>query len=588
MNYSMTKILLLAALLLVIGGCGVSDPGSPLVNNPPETNITSAPQNGSTVNHYLNLFWSGNDGDGQVSGFNMFIDGELVAFTTRTDSAISFSAPSSGEVVSHTFKIQAVDNEGAADPTPPEIQFFTSNTGPTCFFSSDNIVRPNQNVGQGFSIKLEADDANRSGIWFALSLDDTVSWTEWTRDSIFLFADLDLDTFATGVVPLDNSVLTEGPHTLYARCRDSGFAVSEIVSRVVNVGLDHSPEMGEITVRYNSGSASDSLYPDGSIYHKVNAELVVAYEATAFAYRGLIHSYRYRAPDGVWSDWLAEPILIETDLPVGAYTYGFQGRDMAGVLSDTAEFFIRLVEQTFSDSILVVDETRNGPGGPGAPSDAEVDNFYAALLDSYDTKNIDMSVRSPGAYISPFDLVNVGLVVWHAEDRTDFIVDDNRRILAEYMQRGGRVIFSGWDIMSAFSSNAVSTYSGADFGYRYLRAFSSDRDINTTANPNAIREGTGFTGENGFPNVSIDPAKVLSSWNGAITRVWVFEPRGECTIIGRLNTITPTYTLANQVTAYYYDLSFRVAVFGVPLYFCQQPQVEALFDVLLPRIMTGL
>lgn len=586
MNHTMTKLILLAALTLVLSSCGVNDPGSPLGNNPPETAITSAPQNGTTVNHFLSLYWSGNDGDGQVSGFNMFIDGELVAFTTRTDSAISFSAPSTGEVVSHTFKIQAVDNDGAVDPTPPEIQFFTSNTSPTCFFSSENIVGNNANVGQGFSVKLEADDANRSGIWFALSLDDTVSWTEWTRDSIFLFADLDLDTFALGVVALDNAVLTEGQHTLYARCRDSGFALSNIASRVVNVSLGNRPTMGEVIVRYNSGVASDSLYPDGSIYHKLNAELVVAYEATAFSYRGLIHSYRYRNPEGIWSDWANEPVLIETNLPVGAHEYAFQGRDMAGELSDTAEFFIRLVEQVFTDSILVVDETRNGVGGPGSPSDAEADDFYSALVDGYNVRHIDMSDRSPGAYVSPYDLENIGLILWHADDRTDFLLDDSRRILSEYMQRGGRVIFSGWDIMNAISTTPENTYGGSDFSYRYLRTFSAQRDAN--ANPNAVREGTGFVGENGFPNVSVDPTKVLTSWNGAITRVWTFEPRGECTIIGRLSTITPEYELANEVTAYYYDLSFRVAVFGVPLFFCQQAQVEVLFDVLLPRMLTGL
>lgn len=578
---TMTKYLFTAALLFVLSGCGVNDPGSPLGNQPPETSITSAPQNGTTVNHFLILHWSGNDGDGQIAGFNMFIDGELVTYTTHTDSAISFSAPATGEPVSHTFRIQAVDNDGAVDPTPPEIQFFTSNTAPTCLFSADNIVRPNQNVGQGFSIKLEAEDGNRSGIWFAMSLDDTVSWTEWTQDSIFVFADATLGSFEEDVVVLDHNLLTPGAHTLYARCRDSGLAVSGVVSRVVNVSLNNRPVMGEIIARYNSGAASDSLYPDGSIYRKDNAELVVAYEATAFAYRGLIHSYRYRDPAGIWSEWAAEPALIQTDLPVGAYEYGFQARDLAGELSDTATFFIRLIQQSLTDSIILVDETRDGNGAPSLPTDAQVDNFYAALVDGYNVRQIDLSGR-PDGLITALDVSNSGLILWYADDWSTYQLDDNRRILTEFMQRGGRMIVSGWNLMGAFSLNAAEEYGGSDFQYRYLRTFTAERD------PATVQQANGFIGENGFPSISIDGTKILPSWNGAINRTWTFEPRGECTIIGRMSTNDPGYFLNGRVTAYYYDLSFRVAVFGIPLYFTQQPQAEALFEVLMPRMMTGL
>lgn len=578
---TMTKIPMLVMLALMFASCGVNDPGSPLANQPPETAITSAPQNGTTVNHFLSLHWSGNDGDGQIAGFNMFIDGNLVSYTTRTDSAISFASPATGEVVSHTFSIQAVDNDGAVDPTPPEIQFYTSNTAPVCIFSADNIVRPNQNVGQGFSIKLEAEDANRSGIWFTLSLDDTMSWTEWTQDSIFLFADLSLGSFDEGVVALDHAVLTAGPHTMYARCRDSGMAQSPIVSRTVNVSLGNRPVMGEVIVRYNSGAASDSLYPDGSIYRKNNAELVVAYEATAFAYRGLIHSYRYRDPAGTWSDWAAEPSLIQTDLPTGAYEYGFQARDMAGELSDTATIFIRLLEQSLTDSIIIIDETRDGNGAPSLPSDQQVDDFYYALVEGYNFREIDLSDRSTGL-ITALDLSNSGLILWYADDWSTYQFDDNRRILTEYMQRGGRMIVSGWNIMGAFSLNSFEEYGGSDFQYRFMRAFTAERD------PATIQQSTGFTGENGFPDVSVDETKILPSWNGAINRVWTFEPRGECTIIGRLNTLNPDYFQNGEVVAYYYDLSFRVAVFGIPLYFIQQVQAEELFDVLMPRMMTGL
>jgi hypothetical protein len=46
--------------------------------------------------------------------------------------------------------------------------------------------------------------------------------------------------------------------------------------------------------------------------------------------------------------------------------------------------------------------------------------------------------------------------------------------------------------------------------------------------------------------------------------------------------------LENHTAAYFYDLSFRVAVFGVPLYFCKEDQVTPLMDALVPLIMDGL
>lgn len=574
-------------LALACASCKVSNPGSPFENQPPTTAITSAPQNGSTVNHYLTLRWSGNDVDGEIAGFNMFIDGEQVAFTTRTDSTISFTSPSSGEVVSHTFSVQAVDNEGSSDPNPPQRQFYTRNTAPTCDFSSTNTVRPNSFVGRGFQLRLEASDANRSGIEFSVSIDDTMSWCAWSTDSVFLFADTSLGFFRSGVVALSNSRLTEGSHTIYARCRDSGLAVSPTISRTVNVELDHRPVITGVPARYNYGIASDSLYPDGSIYRSNNAELILAFEADVSTYSGVLNAYRYRESTSAWSSWQDIPELVLTDLPLGSYEYYFQARDAAGAISDSATLVFKLLNQQLSDSILVVDEAREAAGGA---SDVQIDNFYSAIVEGYNVRHLDLFERgnSPlGTYLSPKDIEFIGLIIWNADERNLIQVQNYRRILGEFMSRGGRVIFSGWDFMSAYTSEPTATYGGSVFEYRFLRVFSCRRDPST--NPNVNAQVNGFTGANGFPSVQIDATKVpVPVWQGALPRTWVFEPRGECVVIGRATTRDPNYFQNGQVLAYVYDLSFRVAVFGVPLYFCRQDQVEDLFDVLLPRMLTGL
>ncbi|MBK6765860.1 MAG: hypothetical protein IPG71_05875 [bacterium] len=586
MKIRISSAFLLLAVLFV-AGCDVSDPGSPIANRPPTTVITSAPRNGSMVNHYLTLRWSGNDGDGVIAGFNMYIDGQMAAFTLRTDSSISFASPATGESVSHTFRIQAVDDDGEVDSNAPEIQFYTRNEAPTCFFSSDNIVAPNANVARGFKLKLEANDPNRSGVWFTMSVDDTVNWSDWSRDSVFMFADLSLGDFPAGVNTLSNEELTEGLHTIYARCKDSGSAISPVVSRAVNVGLNRVPVMGETTVRYNHGTASDSLYKDGSVYRVNNAQLTIAFEATAFAYRGVIHSFRYRQDEGEWSQWMLLPELGFTDLPTGSYSFDFQARDVAGSLSHTSSYFVNLVTQQLSDSVIVVDETRNGNGTLTSPSDAQVDTFYSSVLNGYRFRQIDMSARSPGAYVSPYDLQNIGVIIWHADDRSEQMLDNQTRILVEFLRRGGRVVFSGWDIMNAFSvDDATQLYTDSDFESRYLRAFEAKRDPSN--NWLAVQQGTGTIGENGFPSLTIDQSKILSNWQGALPRTWVFDQHGECTVIGRLTTRDPDYFQNGLVAAYLYDVTFRVAVFGVPLYYCMQPQVADMFGTLMPVMLYGL
>jgi hypothetical protein len=74
-----------------------------------------------------------------------------------------------------------------------------------------------------------------------------------------------------------------------------------------------------------------------------------------------------------------------------------------------------------------------------------------------------------------------------------------------------------------------------------------------------------------------------------IDRTWAFLQRGECTVTGTLEVSNPDENpLSGKTAAFYYDQSFRVAVFGVPLYFFKQDETEAMMSLLLDRMMTGL
>lgn len=576
----------LAALLAAgiwLAGCEVSDPGSALENQPPTTSLTVAPADTDTVNHYITLGWAGNDADGEVEGFNLYVDGSLLSFTERSDTTIAFTAPTDGTPEQHRFKVQAVDNRGLADPEPPECMFYVINFAPSVVFTTVGSVPNGAAVSRGFRLTLAASDSNRSPILFSVSLDDSVNgWTEWSPDSIYLFCDTSLGLFPERTIQINSTELNTGAHTLYARVKDAGNAESEVLARRSFVIADtNRPAMEAVEGAYGS----DEFYPDGSVYWRSNRLTQITFSARANLYRGEINAYRIEE-SGVWAEWTTEPLLEYENLPEGEYPFRFTARDLAGAMADTLEYTIRIVKQRLCDSIIVVDETRDGTGAnPFTPDDQMVDVVYDQLLTGYNYRQVDYASRGLGTeFISPYDLYNAGLVFWHADDKASFNLgtDANTGVLTEFLDRGGRLIVCGWNLVNAFSPGLSSVeYDEGDFPRDYLRMFTAERTAD------GLKITSGFEGVDPFPSVSIDPDIVPASWNGRIDLAWSFLPRGECTVIGEL-VVDNDDPLNGRPAAYFYDLSFRVAVIGLPLYFCDVGEAKDFVDVLIPRMQAGL
>ena len=623
MKRSTPFFILLVGVAVWLAGCKVSDEGTPLGNQAPNTTLTVVPQENDTANHYLDVRWTGIDPDGEIVAFRIVVDNQLIAVTTRRDTTLGFPAPNDGEIIPHTLAISAVDNEGLEGPAAIR-HLYTINFAPTVSFVSDGSVPGGSNVGTGFRITLAAQDSNRSPMTFCVRIDDS-TWNDgagWTcsSDSIFLFADptlherdddqtvvgvdddgdgvideerengidddgdgaVDEDTqglFPEGTTVVANDALqTPGPHTIYARVYDVGNAVSPIISRSVTVLADRIPVLDTTVVGTYAGN---EIYPDGSVYFEQNTDAEIVFSASAELYRGQINGYRYFVADSGWSDWLSSPQLTFTNLPPNEYVILMIARDLAGTLSDTVTFTLRIVEQRLTTNIVIVDETRNGPGQPGAANDFQVDSFYTAIFDGYNLFHVDYTVQG---YVSPYNLKDAGLVMWHGDDKAELRLNDNTRILTQFLDKGGRLILSGWDVFGPFTPVDSITFATSHFGYRKLRAISALRDASTSP-----RRSTGFSGDNGFPGCQLDPTKMPGSWAGALDRMWTFTPRGETIVIGRLTVNNPGQNpLEGRPAAYLYDLSFRVAVLGVPLYFCNFAQAEAFMDVLIPRMLTGL
>ncbi len=432
-------------------------------------------------------------------------------------------------------------------------------------------------TGLSFRFRVAPTDEDQDLVSYAVSVDDTTHFTPWSPYAEFLIADLSLGLMPEQTTLVSNGGYQPGLATFYFRAMDSRGAVSPIIFRTVNMEAGHRPQMNA-GISGSYGGAD--LYRDGSAYYAAGADVALAFGATASGYSGLINGYHYREGGGEWSEWSATPELTLAAAGLGEHALEIQARDMAGELSDPLAYTVRLVPFVLTDSIVVVDETRNGSGAQGLPNDAQVDDFYSQLLGAYAVRSVDYDSSSIGglACISPYSLGQAGLVVWHSDDRTAVLWNEQARILGEYLDRGGRMLLSGWDLMKPYLPAGDSIVFNASAFPRMEMGLEA-------AIRNAPRSVTGMEGQNGFPTLTLDSTKILPAWHGVLDQGWVFRPQAGAVALGGLMVNDPlTNPRAHRPAAYFYEAGYRLAVFGVPLYFCRTEDVQAMMDTLLPMM----
>ncbi|MBU1936343.1 hypothetical protein KKG05_03010, partial [bacterium] len=463
------RLSFLSLLLITIAGCEVSDPGSAIPNQPPITHLVLAPPDLSHLsppdtayfNHFTHLKWSGTDPDGDISGFWILVDAETLMFTTAYEDTIAFYAPGDTAVF-HTVQVTAVDNEGLADPTPPSRFFYATNTRPTLAFASESL-EDCAVTGRGFAIELDGEDSNPSSLYYSIAVDDSLAgWQPWSMHSTFLFCDKSLEflpctTQTWRDVPctaalIDKNILTAGAHTIYAHVKDAGEALGlGMISVHFTVAEGIRPAMDTIVTGVYG---ADDFYLDGSVFYRTNRETQITFSATPGG-AGQINAYRYHLGAGTFTSadpWQQAAEIVMLNAPAGEYTYQIIARDVAGEPSDTITYSIYILETEFTNNILIVDETRDGTGNPGSPDDEQVDNFYENIVGSRPFTEIDYATHQVGgvSYLSPLDVYQSGLIIYHTDDRANYNLEATRGILAEYMDHGGKVIFSGWNLLEPF------------------------------------------------------------------------------------------------------------------------------------------
>lgn len=119
------------------------DKGQPFDNLPPETSLFLQDINltgQNRLNSVVRLYWSGEDQDGYVVGYEISTDGQTWGVTSSTDSTFFFSIPFGQDSVDVTLFARAIDNDGLADPEPASLVVPLKNRPPVARFDTVAVL----------------------------------------------------------------------------------------------------------------------------------------------------------------------------------------------------------------------------------------------------------------------------------------------------------------------------------------------------------------------------------------------------------------------------------------------------------------
>jgi len=395
--------------------------------------------------------------------------------------------------------------------------------------------------------------------------------------------------------------VTPGDHDLSVQIKDWGSAEGLSRTRHITVQQDSLPRI----IRIESLYGAQAYYSDGSIFYTPNITTSFTIVGSAESYYGQIHSYRYRfrsraIPNGdgsaIWSDWAewsqwGQASFQMPDLDVGEYMFETVCRDWAGAESMVQADSIFVVEPDFSRrTILIVDETKDGNGRAGSPNDLQCDNFYRDIL-SIDTltmtttsgwgvSEIDYSQHQKNgvSYISALDVFDKRLIIWHGDDKSQTKLGENTRILSDYLDKGGKLILSGHNVLAPFTEENVPVFTSG-FVFKYLRLSGASKT--TEANTTGGLIGMEGLAEKGYPvTISLDMDKISSRWKG-LDNCWTFTPRHRTESIGTwmgFNELSEWQGLSCCVRNFNPVNPWRTIVTGFPLYFMVNEEAKEFIE----------
>jgi hypothetical protein len=294
---------------------------------------------------------------------------------------------------------------------------------------------------------------------------------------------------------------------------------------------------------------------------------------------GEIVDYSWKIDSKPWSQFsiLNEVVVLSSDLGdplTGKHYITVKARDNTLIEDQNPpRIAFNVIVPTWEKQLLLVDNTRDGIGVPGSPTDADVDNFYTDLLVAKNRTNYDMwDVKQKGGFPDRKTLGQYRILLWYDDH---YLVDLGAQIsandldaLKEYLFVGGKLIVSGWKASNMFSSSAVAD----TFFYNFAH-------INLGLKEVPSRDFKGATGTLGFPSINVDASKLPASWGGLMDRIQIMEPRGLAETIYTFGSATSDPNFQNKpVAVRYVGTTYNVVFLGFPLYFMDKQKAIDILD----------
>jgi len=220
---------------------------------------------------------------------------------------------------------------------------------------------------------------------------------------------------------------------------------------------------------------------------------------------------------------------------------------------------------TLDHGILLVDETRDGNGTPGNPNDAQVDAFYHTMLHGFGYT--DWDARTQGVPLAG-DVGPYSTIVWHADDFQEQRIFPAVSGLANYVAHGGRLWLTGWKPVYGLMNGVGRypyTFIAGQFPYDCLHL--------SGAGESPPQDFIGATGHSGYPDLTIDSAKMLSSMHGRLPFVDAFVLRDAETTL-TFNSFSGDSFQGRPVGVRWHNAPGRVVFFGFPFYYAKDAEAR--------------
>ncbi len=196
----MKRILLLTiSVCLLFYSCQQAT-SPPSDNIPPFTELSNIPVPGDTLFPRVQIIWDGGDEDGYITGCEYCYTtyhletGDSVYFdwVKTGEEIIELIFESSDVVNKQKFRLRAIDDKGAVDPTPAELILYTPQTVVPVTtilypFNSEKFFYLHKQTDwwQGIPLQFTATDADGEVVEYGVSIDDgEIFWTEDTTLTI--------------------------------------------------------------------------------------------------------------------------------------------------------------------------------------------------------------------------------------------------------------------------------------------------------------------------------------------------------------------------------------------------------------------